>query len=90
MRTFNPLLALGMVAMLLGACAKDDGQYQAKRVLPQEVQNMLAKGDNPLIGDVRSERAFHHEHIKNAVNIPFATVQNGTVRLPKDRWMVLY
>ena len=66
--------------------APDDG---VRRVTPQELQDLLAKGQAVVV-DVRNQAAFDQGHIKGAKLIPFNEIQTRSSELPTDKLIVTY
>ncbi len=46
--------------------------------------------DNSVIVDLRSEKEYRKQHVKNAVNIQIENIERNTHNLPKDKEIILY
>ena len=61
-----------------------------RRIAPEEVAMLVQSGDAILV-DVRSKEYFDREHVKGAVNIPFAELSaRAREELPPTRWIIPY
>lgn len=61
-----------------------------RRIAPEEAAMLVQSGDAILV-DVRSKEYFDMEHVKGAVNIPFAELTaRARTELPPTRWIIPY
>ena len=61
----------------------------ARRIDVEELHKLWEK-DEVLIIDTRSELDFKNSHIKNAISMPFGTVQDHIEELPRNKMIVAY
>ncbi|NNE97988.1 MAG: hypothetical protein HKN25_03095 [Pyrinomonadaceae bacterium] len=64
----------------------DDG---IKRISLEDAKAAFDKGDALFI-DTRSKSAFENEHIKGAINIPWADIEKRYKEIPKDKTIIVY
>ena len=61
----------------------------ARRITPDEVRALL-KENKAVIVDVRGKDAYNGGHIKGALSIPFAEIEERAKELPPDKTIVTY
>lgn len=66
-----------------------DNLVQAKTIDKNELERIVNDSDVQLI-DVRSEREYNEDHINNAINLFYGTIDENIDALPKDKHIVLY
>src|SRR3972149_1610436 len=81
-----PLFAL---ALWIGAPA-GAADPVAPSISPQELQARIAKGDAPLVVDVRTPEEFRAGHIPGAINVPHDQVAAHAAELSGERGVALY
>jgi len=83
---FSLLLAL---ALCIGAAARA-GETLAPSISPQELQARMAKGDAPLVVDVRTPEEFRAGHIPGAINVPHDQVAARAAELSGEHGVAMY
>ena len=81
-----PLFAL---ALSLGAAARAADPV-APSISPQELQTRMAKGDAPLVVDVRTPEEFRAGHIPGAINVPHDQVAARAAELSGEHGVAMY
>ncbi|MEB3222687.1 MAG: rhodanese-like domain-containing protein [Candidatus Sericytochromatia bacterium] len=105
-RAFPGLVALATVVMGTPALATADtprpaaapvasgftGQVLAEppTIGTDELRARLKGGADLYLVDVRSAEGFEQEHLPGAHSLPYAQVDTGQARLPRDKTLVLY
>ncbi|MBC2838117.1 rhodanese-like domain-containing protein [Robiginitalea sp. SC105] len=60
------------------------------RITVKELEDLVDKGDTPLIIDVRKQSEYDSEHLVDAVNIPLKGINDHLAEFPKDKPFVLH
>ena len=89
------LLGVGLVLFILWKWAQRRRFYRMlrmARISPQEVSDAIAKGESPVILDVRSPQARMADprRIPGARSLELAGLEAGLADLPRDRQVILY
>lgn len=73
----------------LSAATPDyDAERKKYYLLVEEVKQMLDKGEDIVLVDVRDESEYTEEHIANSQNIPYAEIENKFVLLPQTKLII--
>ena len=80
-------LVLALVLAVVGCAAAED---LAPSISPQELQERLAKGDAPLLLDVRTPEEFRAGHIPGAINVPHEQVASRAAELASQHGVAVY
>jgi len=80
-------LVLALVLAAVGCAAAED---LAPSISPQELQERLAKGDAPLLLDVRTPEEFRAGHIPGAINVPHEQVASRAAELASQHGVAVY
>ncbi|OUN01579.1 MAG: hypothetical protein BAA04_01070 [Firmicutes bacterium ZCTH02-B6] len=62
----------------------------AKRMTAEELNQLFAQPNPPLVIDVRSREKYEAGHVPGAVHIPAAQLEIALADLPRDRAIVTY
>jgi 3-mercaptopyruvate sulfurtransferase SseA len=94
MRLFRNGTIIMLLVFLVAGLAQakprqDDG---VKRITKEELSALLKKGKKSkvVVVDVRDAGSFQAEHIKGAINIPFAELEKRFAEFPKNKLIVAY
>jgi rhodanese-related sulfurtransferase len=82
-----PVLLLVALGLGSGAAAQDP---DVRLIKVAEVTKRLAQKEKLLIVDVRSSQEFLARHIKDAVSIPLAQIEQRHGEIPRQGLVVLY
>jgi len=82
--------ALLFVLSLWVGAAAGAADPVAPSISPQELQTRMAKGDAPLIVDVRTPEEFRAGHIPGAINVPHDQVAAHAAELSGERGVAMY
>lgn len=72
---------LGLALVTLQACSLASSPSVAREDLAEQI----ARGEAPLVLDVRSDSEFTEGHVPGAVHIPFRSVDERSAELPVDK-----
>jgi rhodanese-related sulfurtransferase len=81
-----PVLALALLAALLGCAAED----LAPSISAAELRAQMASGDAPLVVDVRTPEEFRAGHIPGAINVPYDQVAAHAAELASPKGVAMY
>ena len=69
----------------------EEARQRVKEVSVREVQELRARGENPVFLDVREPQETNLGHLPGAVLIPRGVLEsNVEARIPRDRTVVVY
>ncbi len=54
----------------------------------RQLDEILDRGFDGMLVDVRNQPSYRHAHIRGAVNIPYETFERGDGGLPKDKTLI--
>ena len=60
------------------------------RITPEELMEMLASGEEPLVVDLRSERESEEDAVPGAMRISYAELEVRHSTIPRDRDIILF
>ncbi len=91
----NPKASRIMTAILLAGTLALSGcagllKGHVPRISPEDLKARLDKGEQILIVDVRSVRAFKVQHIEGAISVPLKEVESNLDTFPRDWDIVFY
>ena len=69
---------------------QDDFNHQTQNILTHDEAKEKLKNQNITLIDLRPEDEFHHQHLKNAINIPIDQLEANLHKIPKDKEVILY
>lgn len=61
-----------------------------RAVTPEELKDMLERGDPVIVGDVRGQASFERKHITGARSMPASEIQTWGPKLLPDELVVFY
>ena len=56
----------------------------------RQLDEILDRGFDGMLVDVRNQPSYRHAHIRGAVYIPYETFERGDGGLPKDKTLIFY
>jgi rhodanese-related sulfurtransferase len=69
----------------------NDAKTRIREVTPQQVREMLARGENAVYLDVREPNEWNLGHLPGAVHIPRGTLETKIeASIPRERKVVIY
>lgn len=82
--------AIAASCLLLLAAVVRAADPAAPSISPQELQARMAKGDAPLVVDVRTPEEFRAGHIPGAINVPHDQVAARASELASEHGVAMY
>lgn len=95
MKNMKLIIVGGLLVFLLviAACTKNEEKAVKVNVISaSEAKTLIDENENEVIIDVRSREEFNEKHIKDAVSIPVAIIEENieNVASSKDTLILLY
>jgi|SRR3990167_8531235 len=63
---------------------------EVKDISAKQAKELIAKGDNVFVLDVRTKEKYNEVHIKEANHIPIQELEQNIHKIPKDKKVIVH
>jgi len=80
----------GILAATLAISISSASSGELQHISAEELKKLIENKANVLVMDVQPRGAYEIGHIKGAINFPWAKEIKGSVKLPKNKPLIIY